>query len=62
MVADLLPMEEPTGLIIGIVAMLVGIVLLIALESSTIWLRVIAYLITALMIIFGIVNIIASFL
>jgi hypothetical protein len=62
MVADLLPIEEPTGLIVGIVAVLVGIILFIALESSTIWLRVLAYLITVLMVMFGIVNIIFSFL
>jgi len=60
--ADLLPIEEPTGLIVGIVAMLVGIILLVALESPGTWLRVLAYLITVLMIMFGIVNIIFSFL
>jgi len=62
MMADLLPIEEPTGLIVGIVAMLVGIILLVALESPGTWLRVLAYLITVLMIMFGIVNIIFSFL
>jgi uncharacterized membrane protein HdeD (DUF308 family) len=61
-VADLFPFEEPTGLVVGIVAVLVGIILFIALESSTIWLRVLAYLITVLMVMFGIVNIIFSFL
>lgn len=62
MMADLFPIDEPTGFVVGIVAVLVGIVLFIALESSTIWLRVIAYFIIILMVIFGIVNIIFSFL
>ena len=62
MVADLLPVEEPTGLVVGIVAALVGILLFISLGSSAIWLRVIAYLITVLMFMFGIINIIFSFL
>ena len=62
MMADLLPVEDPTGLVPGIVAVLVGIVIFIALESSTIWLRVLAYFITILMILFGIVNIIFYFL
>ncbi len=62
MVADLLPVEESSRLIIGIVAVLVGIVLFIALESSTIWLRVLAYFITVLMVMSGIAIIIFSFL
>ena len=62
MVADLMPVEEPSGLIVGIVAVLVGIVLFIAMESSALWIRALAYFITVLMVIFGLVNIIFSFL
>jgi hypothetical protein len=60
--ANLMSFDEPTGLIVGIVAVLVGIVLFIAMESSTLWLRVLAYFIIVLMVLFGLVNIIFSFL